>query len=92
MAISVYEVVRVSCQPTTRLTSDANDFVNTKSHAREKSLLAGYSCMNEHVLLRVKVTGDVKGMGHFGLKFFMNVSEKTYAEGLKTCTRIEMDH
>ena len=28
--------------PTTRLTSDVNDFVNAKSHAREKPLLAGY--------------------------------------------------
>ena len=28
---------------TTRLTSDANDFVNAKSHAREKPLFAGRS-------------------------------------------------
>ena len=29
-------------KPTTRLTSDANNFVNAKSHARKKPLLAGY--------------------------------------------------
>ena len=32
----------VQNKPTTRLTSDANDFVNAKKHAREKPLLAGY--------------------------------------------------
>ena len=52
MAFSVYEVVGVACQsrswfvlytpkPTTRLTTDANDFVNAKSHEREKPLLTG---------------------------------------------------
>ena len=51
MAFSVYEVVRVAYQsrswfviyaPTTRQTaSHANDFVNAKSYAREKALLAG---------------------------------------------------
>ena len=52
MAFTVYEVV--ACQsrswyvtsrgvnkPATRLTSDANDFVNARSHAREKPLLTG---------------------------------------------------
>ena len=42
MAISVYEVVRVAGftkKPATRLISEAIDFVNAKSHAREKSLL-----------------------------------------------------
>ena len=36
MAFNVYKVVRVACQskPTIRLTSDANNFVNAKSHAR----------------------------------------------------------
>ena len=36
MASNVYKVVRVACQsePTMQLTSDANDFVNAKSHAR----------------------------------------------------------
>ena len=29
-------------KPTTRQTSDMNDFVNVKSHTREKPLLAGY--------------------------------------------------
>ena len=29
-------------KPTTRETTHANDFVNAKSHAREKPLLAGY--------------------------------------------------
>lgn len=29
-------------KPTTRQTSDANDFLNTKSHAREKPLFAGH--------------------------------------------------
>ena len=57
MAFSVYEVVRVGAiylvclftpqeqgvnKPTTQMTSDANDFVNAKSHARENPLLAGY--------------------------------------------------
>ena len=32
---------RVVNKPTTRQTSHANDFVNAKSHAREKPLLAG---------------------------------------------------
>ena len=43
MGFSVYEFVRVVCQSlvTTRVTSDAYDFINAKSHAREKSLLAG---------------------------------------------------
>ena len=43
MAFNVYEVVQVACQSKTnvRLTSDANDFVNAKSHAREKPLLGG---------------------------------------------------
>ena len=35
MAFSVYEVIRVACL------SRTNDFVNAKSHAREKPLLAG---------------------------------------------------
>ena len=44
---SVYEVIRVafllrSWLTTTRQTSHMNDFVNVKSHAREKPLLAGY--------------------------------------------------
>ena len=45
---SVYEVIRVafllrSWLTTTRQTSHmSNDFVNVKSHAREKPLLAGY--------------------------------------------------
>ena len=30
-------------KPTTRLTSHANDFVNAKSHVREKPLVPGYS-------------------------------------------------
>ena len=48
MGFSVHEVIRVSClsrdvnKPTTRQTRHANDFVNAKSHAREKPLLAGY--------------------------------------------------
>ena len=57
MALSVNKVIRVACQShswfvlctlggvnklTTRQTSHANDFVNAKSHAREKPLLAGY--------------------------------------------------
>ena len=29
-------------KPTRRLTSNANDFVNARSNAREKALLAGY--------------------------------------------------
>ena len=46
MAFSVYEVVRVASQlrnseQTTRQTKDANDLVNVKSHAREKSLFIG---------------------------------------------------
>ena len=43
LGFSVYEFVRVVCQSlvTTRVTSDAHDFINAKSHAREKSLLAG---------------------------------------------------
>ena len=43
MAFNVYKVVRVACQSKTnvRLTSDADDFVNAKSHAREKPLLGG---------------------------------------------------
>ena len=42
MAVSVYEVVRVAGftkKPATRLISEAIDFINAKSHAREKSLL-----------------------------------------------------
>ena len=35
-------VVGLFYKPTTRLTSEANDLVNAKSHAREKPLLAGY--------------------------------------------------
>ena len=57
MALSVYEVVRVLGfrvvtlvvsfsqgvnKLTTRQTSHANDFVNDKSNAKEKPLLAGY--------------------------------------------------
>ena len=57
MAFRVNEVVRVACQShswfvlytlgginklTTRQTSHTNDLENAKSHAREKSLLAGY--------------------------------------------------
>ena len=47
MAFSVYEVIRVSCLSrswfvyVTRQTRNANDFVNAKTHAREKPLLAG---------------------------------------------------
>ena len=40
MAFSVYEVVLVD-KPTTRLTSDAIDFVNAKYLTREKYLLPG---------------------------------------------------
>ena len=49
MASSIYKVVRVDCQSpsrginepaTRRLTSDANDFVNAKSNAGIKPLLA----------------------------------------------------
>ena len=32
---------------TTRLTSDANDFLNAKSHVRKKPLLAGYFYLTE---------------------------------------------
>ena len=51
--LSVYEVVRVACmsrssfvsrdvnKPTTRQTSQANDFVNAGSHVTEKPLLSG---------------------------------------------------
>ena len=42
---SVYEVIRVACLLRSwlpRQTSHVNDFVNVKSHAREKPLLAGY--------------------------------------------------
>ena len=57
MAFRVNEVIRVACQShswfvlytlggvnklTTRQTSHTNDFVNAKSHARKKSLLARY--------------------------------------------------
>ena len=57
MAFSINEVVCVACQShswfvlytlggvnklTMRQPSHTNDFVNAKSHAREKSLLAGY--------------------------------------------------
>ena len=43
MGFSVHEVIRVSClsrdvnKPTTRQTRHANDFVNAKSHARERT-------------------------------------------------------
>ena len=44
MALSVYEVVRVACHSRSdkRLTDDANEFVNAKTHTKEKPLLAGY--------------------------------------------------
>ena len=47
LPFSVYEVIRVvfllrSWLTTTRQTSHVNDFVNVKSHAKEKPLLAGY--------------------------------------------------
>ena len=57
MAFSINEVIHVACQshswfvlytlggvnkPATPQTSHTNDFVNAKSHAREKSLLTGY--------------------------------------------------
>ena len=54
MVFSVYEVVRVAClsrrlffitgrKQTSYATDEhANDFLNAKSHAREKPLLAGY--------------------------------------------------
>ena len=52
MAFSIYKVIRVGCllrsfmprgvnKPTVRQTSHANEFVNPKSHAREKPLFAG---------------------------------------------------
>jgi len=67
-----------------------------KSHARESlcSHGTGYPRINEHVLLCVLVTGEVKRIGHFGLKFFSHacVCEKVNAEGLKTCRRIEKYH
>ena len=34
-------------KPNMRQTSHANDFVNPKSHATEKSLLAGYGCLKK---------------------------------------------
>ena len=44
MALSIYDVICVAClsvnKPTTWQTSHENDFVNTKSHAGEKPLLA----------------------------------------------------
>ena len=53
-SFGVYEVVRVAClsrswffipinKPTMRQASHVNDFVNAKSHAKEKTLLAGYN-------------------------------------------------
>ena len=60
MASSVYEVVRVACQskPTTRLTSDSNDFGNAKSHARietsVKRVSAWLSCGQVGVLWLLK--------------------------------------
>ena len=45
MAFSIYDIIRMAClslsinKPTTQQTSQANEFVNTKSHAREKPLL-----------------------------------------------------
>ena len=44
MAFSVYEIVRVACHSRSdkRLTDDANEFVNAKTHTKEKPLLAGY--------------------------------------------------
>ena len=39
---SFASLVRRTYKPATRLTSDSNDFLNAKSHAREKTLLAGY--------------------------------------------------
>ena len=44
MAFSVYEVVRVAFQSSSdkRLTDDANEFVNAKSHSKQKPLLAVY--------------------------------------------------
>ena len=69
MAVNVYEVGRVSCQPHTLLTSDANDFVNALKAMQERNLcsrVTGYPRINEHVLLCVLVTGEVKRIGHFG--------------------------
>ena len=60
MAFNVDKVVRVACQSKTnvRLTSDANDFVNAKRHAREKPLLGGQvfglSCGQVGVLWLIK--------------------------------------
>lgn len=44
MAFRVYEVVRVAFQSSSdkRLTDDANEFVNAKSHSKQKPLLAVY--------------------------------------------------
>ena len=72
MAFSVYKVACVACQSrscfvctelgrinkaTTRLISHANDFVNAKSHAREKPLLAGYIKMElSHDILDQETT------------------------------------
>lgn len=44
MAFSIYEVVLVACQSRSdkRLTDDANEFVNARSHTKEKPLLAEY--------------------------------------------------
>ena len=41
MAFSIYEVITLLIS-TMRLTSDANDFVNNKHHARDNPLLPGY--------------------------------------------------
>ena len=46
MAFGIYGVIRKAVsqgvnKPSIQLTSDASDFVNAKSHAREKPLLTG---------------------------------------------------
>ena len=67
-----------------------------KSHARENLCWrgTGYPRTNEHVLLYVLVTGEVKRIGHFGFKFFSHACDcgKIDAEGLKTCRKIEKYH
>ena len=59
MAFSVYEVVHVACLSrgwfaTSPKTSHANDFVNAKSHGREKHLIAGYRKVCIYVLAILK--------------------------------------
>ena len=63
MAFSVYEFVRVACLSRSyikknrlrdRHTSDANDIVNAKNHAREKPVLAGYKQINKQLNKTIK--------------------------------------